>query len=944
MLAPMARRSNSNTRPWLLPGGLFALLLAGYLFTLFRRSDPERSEGTREEAAHVRTHSNTTAMNTPVQKLIPKGSRSDGIPSAGSGRNFHRDQDVGVAGKLNEFSSGLVRNLSAAITALLPATLALGAGGPENALVVVNADSWASTFIANEYVAARHIPPANVVRLRNLPDFERMNVEDFRTKILGPLLHAAEQRGVAPQIDYVLYSADFPWAIDVSADLAGKQMPRAITQPAAITGLTYLYPFTMAKNAAYLGLNVNFYYRKPAHRRPEAEWSDEDRKLYTETISALREKKPEPADASDKFIPAPPKLSHSPPTADTGLRPHLEDLLKLRKSHPANMELLYNLACLHARLGNPTAAVGALRDAVDNGWWDMHTAEADPDLASIRNREDYALVAARARLVKFDLIPTSGFRAGVGWLPTGQPVPLPNGMRYMLSTVLACTSGRGNSVAEAVASLQRSIAADGSRPKGTIYFLENRDVRSTTREWGFSRAAEKLRDSGVWSSIEEGVLPRNRGDVAGVTIGSADFSWDTSGSKLLPGAIGDNLTSYGGALGEADAQTPITEFIRHGAAGAGGTVTEPFAIQAKFPAPFIHFHYAQGCSLAEAFYQSLAGPYQLLIVGDALCTPWKRDLTVLPGDLAPGAILKGRLQLSPTARSADGITAAGFELYLDGRRVAAEPAGKPIGFNTADATDGPHELTVAANGNDGPVTRGSVRIPVVIRNGASEIRVTAPPASIPWDRPLSLTASAPGASAIVFFHDVDEVARIEGADGTAQIDPRILGQGPVRIQPVAILHDLKQILGEPVVLRVGPPAALQPASASSRIVFADGFKVTPAGGKPAIVQDSTADWLAKAGVGENAEFTVEGWFKIAAAEVCQFQLRGPANLRLLVDGQPQGWPRGGEWWFVPVHLAPGRHLLRIEGKASGAPHLEVRFGGPGTRRIDGARFQHPNTY
>ena len=40
----------------------------------------------------------------------------------------------------------------------LPAALAFGAGGPENALVVVNADSWASVCVANEYVAARHIP------------------------------------------------------------------------------------------------------------------------------------------------------------------------------------------------------------------------------------------------------------------------------------------------------------------------------------------------------------------------------------------------------------------------------------------------------------------------------------------------------------------------------------------------------------------------------------------------------------------------------------------------------------------------------------------------------------------------------------------------------------------------------------------------------------------
>ena len=47
--------------------------------------------------------------------------------------------------------------------------------------------------------------------------------------------------------------------------------------------------------------------------------------------------------------------------------------------------------------------------------------------------------------------------------------------------------------------------------------------------------------------------------------------------------------------------------------------TEPFAIQAKFPTAFIQAFYVEGCSLAEAFYQSVTGPYQLLIIGDPLC-------------------------------------------------------------------------------------------------------------------------------------------------------------------------------------------------------------------------------------------------------------------------------------------------------------------------------------
>ena len=63
----------------------------------------------------------------------------------------------------------------------------------------------------------------------------------------------------------------------------------------------------------------------------------------------------------------------------------------------------------------------------------------------------------------------------------------------------------------------------------------------------------------------------------------------------------------------------------------------------------IHVHYARGCSLAEAFYQSVCGPYQLLIVGDPLCRPWANIPQVSVAAVAPGAILHGIATWKPTA-------------------------------------------------------------------------------------------------------------------------------------------------------------------------------------------------------------------------------------------------------------------------------------------------------
>ena len=64
--------------------------------------------------------------------------------------------------------------------AMLLALFSRASGAPENTVVVVNGDSWASTYVANEYVKARGIPPWNVVYLYDLPSFDRLPVEDFR--------------------------------------------------------------------------------------------------------------------------------------------------------------------------------------------------------------------------------------------------------------------------------------------------------------------------------------------------------------------------------------------------------------------------------------------------------------------------------------------------------------------------------------------------------------------------------------------------------------------------------------------------------------------------------------------------------------------------------------------------------------------------------------------
>jgi len=160
--------------------------------------------------------------------------------------------------------------------------------------------------------------------------------------------------------------------------------------------------------------------------------------------------------------------------------------------------------------------------------------------------------------------------------------------------------------------LQRSIKADGTQPRGTFYFTDTKDVRSTTRKPNFASAITQLEAMGFETKIVNSGVPVQALDIVGLTCGTPGFDWAASGSQILPGAFCDNLTSFGGMFYRAG-QTKCSQFLRYGAAGSSGTVVEPYALQAKFPHPMIHVHYARGCSLAESFYQSVSGPFQTIV-------------------------------------------------------------------------------------------------------------------------------------------------------------------------------------------------------------------------------------------------------------------------------------------------------------------------------------------
>jgi tetratricopeptide (TPR) repeat protein len=811
--------------------------------------------------------------------------------------------------------------------------------GPENVAVIINEDSWASKAIANEFIGLYGIPPANVIYIKRLPDFEQTDIAFLREQLIKPVIKMLEERKLAAQIDCVAWSSDIPYIVDITKDFTSAPAA-AVGGAGSITGLTYLYQFVFA-DAAYAPPGS---YALPGNNR------------YFRRTLAPR-KGPEPTDAQQSRLREAALLIHSESwtDAEATLRPLVQEC-------PDSAEAHYCLAVCLVHRGDMDAAAQSLQRAAECGWGNWRAWEENEAFAPLRDRKEFKEAIEKSKAVIEDVAPSLGFRNTYGWNARGERTASDKDLRYLLSVMLAVTSGRGNSVPEALDALRAAAGASGTRPKGAFYFMRNDNIRSTVRDWLFPSVVEKLRAMGLTAELEDGIVPMGKPDVMGAVLGAGEYDWKGSGSRILPGAICEDFTSAGGILTVGGGQTPLTSLIACGAAASSGTVTEPIAIEEKFPSPFIHVHYARGCTLAEAFYQSVATPYQLLIVGDPLCAPWRDQPDVVIEGFAAGQTVTGVFSLKPSAAPLSTVPVQRFEFYVDGRFRGRLTPGQSAGGDAKLMLEGYHEVRVVAVAGGPLEERTTEVLPFTVRTSGRQLAISGPEKSdAPWDRPVRVQAECAGAAEIQFFHNLRLVGAVHGEKGAVEIDPQFLGQGPCRIQCVAVDAAKKPMAVSAFIeLRVVPPAPAPAIAPPEGGLSEPGLLLTAEGGAPVAVADTgKKNWLGGAGVKEGQSFTLEGFFDAPEETVYQFQIRGNVGPVVEVDGRTIESPKsdlqpanegpelvaavqpagGAAWTFLPVSLAKGLHRLRITGVAVRGSTLDIRFGGRGTQSI-GANFKH----
>jgi hypothetical protein len=364
-------------------------------------------------------------------------------------------------------------------------------------------------------------------------------------------------------------------------------------------------------------------------------------------------------------------------------------------------------------------------------------------------------------------------------------------------------------------------------------------------------------------------------------------------------------------------------------------VAEPYSFQEKFPVPLIHAWYADGCSLAESFYQSVKAPYQLIIVGDPLARPFAAFASIKlksPQLLRPWS---GIVTIEADVQPVPGKPVSKLEFWVDGQYQFDAPLDEAFSWDTRTVEDGSHEIRLVAIEDSGIETRSSSRFISRVFNGDHRVDVDNLSRPIGYADSVEITGTAPGAERVEIIRGYRALgaATVKDSRWRITIPAETLGIGPVSFFVRASYQDGLSVRSDPVSLSIGMPDSLVPAMEEK----------PPGDGLSAIAYDkkgnehhlviSQLDGRLKE-LRKNklkvGQLRLDGFIHVAKPGFYQLAVAASGRLRLSVNGQmllDKRLSMHEEEAFLPISLERGWYKLGIDLDISGRPFLKVVLAG-----------------
>lgn len=259
---------------------------------------------------------------------------------------------------------------------------------------------------------------------------------------------------------------------------------------------------------------------------------------------------------------------------------------------------------------------------------------------------------------------------------------------------------------DAKALVDRSVASDDTLPTAEILCMHGADDARSARDPECELTTRMLAGAGVNATFLESF----DGALAGHTLsayftGSADIRGAIDGNTFVPGAIADNLTSFGAVpqnffcnddgtvCPASEAQTSIARFVRAGVTGVEGTANEPF--NNVFPNAGALLHYSFGYTMGESYLFNQRFLYwQNVYLGDPLAAPFAiRPALTITADSGSAVA---------TATHVNGVSH--IALYSAGAKIG-EADGASVEVSSPGAEGTVLDLYAVATATDAPVTR-----------------------------------------------------------------------------------------------------------------------------------------------------------------------------------------------------------------------------------------------
>jgi len=348
-----------------------------------------------------------------------------------------------------------------------------------------------------------------------------------------------------------------------------------------------------------------------------------------------------------------------------------------------------------------------------------------------------------------------------------------------MDTVLRC-------IADGVRARQ-----SGKNPRILLVKTDD-EKRSGPREWQFAdvKAEVAVRGGSVVITTNQAPAQTN---LMGVMTGAENVTPSNFGT-FAPGAMAEHFTSWSAQFQKR--QSKCTEWLTAGATVTAGMVTEPYNAWTKFPHARFYAHYASGCTALESFYQALLSPVQVLLLGNPLS-----QIATLPVEIRAVGLSK---EISSDLDSAF-VAEAKFPIpartltsaLLNGKQIKDADSVTLIELPYSEMGDGYHEVRLIAQAHLPVAPGGFIDIPVLINKKGRSLEITGITDRKPQQ--IVFTAEAKGSEMpkeVYLLWNGRELARA-ATGGELVFDERTVGEGPARVQAVAVYEDGMEVRSAP---------------------------------------------------------------------------------------------------------------------------------------------------